>query len=148
MLPSHTIQRCVTLGPNTSVAEALRRLRQSDASFVVVEENSEYAVLAERDLARSVPNAGWDLKVSHATRQEYLESIAVRSICQLTPETASPRATAAAATDKMRRRQLALLPVVAEGRVLGVIGMFGFVDTILRRLVARAAPSSPLAVAA
>ena len=135
MLVRHKMQRCVTVHPETSVAAAQRLLRSRGAAFLVVQDRQQlYGVIVESDLSRALPSGSWALRASPARRAEFIESVSVGPLCRMTGETATTQTTVAEAVALMRRHQLCALPVVAGGQVIGVVGMFGFVDTILSQL--------------
>lgn len=101
----------LTFSPETAIADAARRMIEQDASAaVVIDDGALVGVVSERDLVRAIPDgcsAGTPVS-DQMTRQV---------------TTASPRTTVPEAMAIMIEGRFRHLPVVEQGRVLGIVSM-------------------------
>jgi len=103
----------VTVGPDDSVLEALRRMAEGGVGAVLVMEAGGLAgILTERDYARKVVLQG---RASATT--------AVRTIMTSPVRTVSPGQRASECMELMTEHRFRHLPVVDDGVVLGVVSI-------------------------
>jgi len=101
----------LTVPPEATLADAARRMIARDAGAAVVMEGGELVgVISERDLMRAIPDA-CDPDTPVADRM-------TRHVMTGTPSTGIGEAMAIMIEGRFRH-----LPVVEEGRVLGVVSM-------------------------
>ena len=106
----------VTLRPETTAEEALglsrwKRIRH----FPVVEDGRLVGVVSDRDLRSATPVLG------DPGRAAALKEIRVSQTMTREPVTANPRDPIELAANVMRERRIGCLPVVEEGRLVGII---------------------------
>lgn len=106
----------VTLGPDTTAEEALglsrsKRIRH----FPVVENGALVGVVSDRDLRSATPVLG------DPGRAAALKEILVSGVMNREPITADPRDPIELAANVMRERRIGCLPVVEDGRLVGII---------------------------
>ncbi len=101
-----------TVGPETSVYDALRMMSDKDVGALLVMENDKMVgIVSERDYARKVVLLG---KTSHSTK--------VSEIMSGTLFTIHPDQTVEEAMELMNNKRIRHLPVVDDGgRLIGVI---------------------------
>lgn len=96
-----------TISPREPVDAALRRMRQARMRHLVVQDGQRIVgVLSDRD----IPPAG-------STRQV----AAVEDVMSRAPLTCSPETTLRKAANLLRGRMIGCLPVVEEGRIVGIV---------------------------
>jgi len=96
-----------TISPRESVDAALRRMRQAQMRHLIVQDGQKIlGVLSDRD----IPPAG-------STRQV----AAVEDVMSRAPMTCSPETTLRKAANFLRGRTIGCLPVVQEGRIVGIV---------------------------
>ncbi|CAN5747433.1 acetoin utilization AcuB family protein [soil metagenome] len=106
----------VTLAPETTAAEALAASRgKGIRHFPVIEEGKLVGILSDRDLRLATPALG------DADRAAALESIRVSSVMEREMITAHPRDPIEQAANFMRAKRIGCLPVVDDGRLVGII---------------------------
>ena len=112
-----------TITPEDSVYNALRLMARVDIGAVLVMENEELiGILSERDYARKVILFG---KTSKETK--------VSEIMTTDLVTVHPMETLEECMDKLSKYQVRHLPVVDEGKVIGVISIGDVVNLIIHK---------------
>jgi CBS domain-containing protein len=110
-----------SISPHATVYQALEKLAEKNVGALVVMEGTELVgILSERDYVRKVILKGFSskqLKVS-----EIMSSPAV---------TVSPKATIDECMQRMTERRCRHLPVVEEGRLVGVVSIGDLVNWII-----------------
>jgi CBS domain-containing protein len=101
----------LAVSPDTTIADAARRMIARETGAAVVMEGGDLVgVISERDLMRAIPDAcSPDTPVSDRM---------TRRVTTTAPTTTVPEALATMIEGRFRH-----LPVVAEGRVLGIVSM-------------------------
>lgn len=101
----------LTVSPDTTIADAARRMiaRETGAA-VVIEDGDLVGVISERDLMRAIPDA-CDPETPVSERMS-------RHVMTASPGTSVPEAMAIMIEGRFRH-----LPVVEGGRVLGMVSM-------------------------
>ncbi len=109
---SEQILRC--LGPDASALEAATSMTEHDISaiMIVADEDRLIGIVTERDITRRIVAAGRD---PGETR--------LAEIMTENPETVAPSGSASYALRLMQARKCRHLPVVDEGRVVGVVSL-------------------------
>jgi CBS domain-containing protein len=107
-------RKVVTTRPDTSVAEAVSRLRAEGIGAMVVLSTSGRldGIISERDVVRGLARHGravLDLKVAH---------LMTRSVA-----TCSPKDSVKAVMAVMTERRVRHLPVVEAGKLLGIVSI-------------------------
>ncbi|MBL6929392.1 MAG: CBS domain-containing protein [Rhodospirillales bacterium] len=107
-------QRIHTLPPETAVFEAAKLMVNHDIGAVVItsEDGLMAGIVTERDLTRRVLAKGLDPK-----------SINVGEIMTRDPDTVGPSDSALEALEIMRIRRYRHLPVVEDGKVVGMVSV-------------------------
>ncbi len=111
-----------TVGPDQTVLDAIRILADKDiGALVVVEDGRPVGVFSERDYVRKVYIKG---KTSPTTLVREVMSTPVVSV--------SPDATVEQCMATMTARRIRHLPVVENGRLVGIVSIGDLVNTIIR----------------
>jgi CBS domain-containing protein len=101
------------LGPDASAQEAARLMAEHDISSVLVTQgDSLLGIVTERDLSRRV-----------VATDRLASKLTVSQIMTARPQTITPTATPAQALAIMERLRVRHLPVVDNGRALGVVSI-------------------------
>ena len=104
-----------TIGASQSAAEASEAMRQHDVHHLVVRSDGQLlGVVSDRDLGR----AGKDQLVSEVMTTD--------------PVSIEPTATVREAANKMRGRSIGCLPVVTDGKVVGIVTISDLLELIGR----------------
>lgn len=99
--------RVETISPRESASVALERMRRAGIRHLVVcDENGPVGVLSDRDVGG----------VGSLRRVESVEDVMSRPAVTATPDT-----TVREASNLLRGRTIGCLPVVADGRVVGIV---------------------------
>jgi CBS domain-containing protein len=103
----------VTLAANTPINNAARAMRDNDIGVVVVEQNGQLlGLVTDRDIVvRAVAS---DVNLSSTT----LESICSKDVTSVSPEQSDTDAV-----QLMRQKAIRRLPVVQNGKVVGIISL-------------------------
>ena len=110
-----------TVGPSDTVYDALRLMADKNIGAVLVVEGADIkGILSERDYARRVVLHG---KMSHAT--------SVAEIMTTTVICVDPAWTADRCMALMTEKRIRHLPIVENGRLVGVISIGDIVRTIV-----------------
>jgi CBS domain-containing protein/uncharacterized membrane protein YuzA (DUF378 family) len=97
--------------PSTTVAEAAKLLQSQDVgSLPVVQEGQLVGIVTDRDIVTRVVAEGRDPN-----------SLPVEEIATRSPDTASPEQDLDEALRLMARKQVRRLPVVEDGRLIGIL---------------------------
>ena len=112
----------LTVSPGTTLADAARRMiaRETGAA-VVFEDGGLVGVISERDLMRAIPDA--------CSPETPVSERMSRHVMTAAPETSVPEAMAIMIEGRFRH-----LPVVAGGRVLGIVSMRDLMSLTALRL--------------
>ncbi|WP_236239523.1 CBS domain-containing protein [Streptomyces sp. CC228A] len=115
---AHLVREVMTTGvavvrPDASLVEAARLMRTQDIGDVLVADGDLLVgVLTDRDITvRAVAEGADPLTVD------------ARAVCTPDPVCVSPDDAVSTAADLMRRHAVRRLPVVADGRPLGVVSL-------------------------
>ena len=110
-----------SVAPDTSVLDALRLMAERNVGALVVLDGTSIAgIVSERDYARKVILRG---RASHDTP--------VRDVMSAAVITVSPQQTVQDCMESMTEHRIRHLPVVADGRVVGVISIGDVVKAII-----------------
>jgi CBS domain-containing protein len=113
--------RVYSISPDATVYEALEKMAEHDiGALVVVDENVIVGVMSERDYARKVILAGRSSK-----------EIKVHEIMSSPAVTVSPNTTVDECMLRMTDKRCRHLPVVDEGKLLGVVSIGDLVHWII-----------------
>ncbi|MBT2385865.1 CBS domain-containing protein [Streptomyces sp. ISL-11] len=103
----------VTVGPQTSVVEVARRMREEDIGAVLVTEGDRLrGLVTDRDLVVRVLADGGDV-----------DGTSVHRACSEDPVSVSPDDDLDRAIKLMRERSVRRLPVVEDGRPVGIVSL-------------------------
>lgn len=106
----------VTLTPETTAKEALAASREKRIRhFPIVEDGRLVGILSDRDLRSATPAFG------DAARAAALEDIRVSSVMERDVLTARPQDPIEQAASTMREKSIGCLPVVEDGRLVGIL---------------------------
>lgn len=109
------------VAPDVLIFEGLRLLAEYEVGAMVVMENDQLVgVLSERDYTRKVALQGRN------SRDTCIGDIMTREVVTVTPQTSTHTCMALMSQNKIRH-----LPVVQEGKVLGMISMRDIMDDII-----------------
>jgi CBS domain-containing protein len=106
--------RVVTIRPDAAVAEAVDRLNRERIGAIVVSEDGKGVdgILSERDIVIALAEDGGDLL-----------SRPVGDIMTRTVITCDPSATVEELMAEMTNRRIRHFPVVADGRLIGIVSI-------------------------
>ena len=114
-----------TVAPDTSVFEALERMARHDiGALVVVQEGDVVGMFSERDYARKVILQG---RASRETR--------VRDIMTSEVLTVEPSRTTGDCMQLMTDRRVRHLPVLEDGRLVGLVSIGDVVKAVMAEQV-------------
>ncbi len=116
-----------TLGPEGNLAEVSDLMRERTIRHVpiVSPEGELVGLVTHRDLLARAFGGGEDLPRS--IRRPYLESMPVTDIMVTLVETAAPDAELSEAACQMLSRRHGCLPILEEGRIIGILTSSDFV---------------------
>jgi CBS domain-containing protein len=110
-----------SIKPNASVCQALELMAEKDIGFLVVmEANKIVGALSERDYARKIRRAG---QLSDKT---LVSEIMSKAVYTLTTQSTFEEAMALMSSKRIRH-----IPILEEGKVLGVISMRDVVQAFM-----------------
>jgi CBS domain-containing protein len=109
----------VTLPPETTVMAAARQMRSRNASAVLVTEGEGelLGIFTERDAIRRVVAEGLDPSMT-----------TLADVMTDNPDTVTPRDNAGKAVRLMRAQQCRHVPIVENGKAVGMVSRGRFVD--------------------
>ncbi len=103
----------ITLGANTPLVEAARAMRDNDIGVVVVENNGQLlGLVTDRDIV-----------VRAIADNKDVSSTNLQSICSKDVTTVSPDQSDTDAVQLMRQKSIRRLPVVQNGKVVGILSI-------------------------
>ena len=105
---------------------------------VVDQDGRLVGIVSHRDLLRASISS-IETRVAAAEKRQHLASVTVREVMQAQVQTISPDAPVQEAAKLMRERKIGCLPVVTDGRLIGII-----TESDLLRIVAQLQPEEPL----
>ena len=123
--------RPLTIGPGATLAEAKSTMeRYWIRHLLVVEGNALLGMFSDRDLrAASLPAAA---EFAPAAREARLEQVAVHDAMTRDPQTVRSDATLQEVARMMLEGRLGALPVVDDGRLVGIITETDILRAFLR----------------
>lgn len=132
----------VTIGPNQSIGTALAKMRRGNfRRLVVVEDGELVGILTDRDL-RLAMNSPYVLR--EGWYDSYLmEHIEVRSCMTKNPATISPEKGLVDAVELLQSQKFGGMPVVENGKLVGILTETDLLNCLLSLLRAQAEPASP-----
>jgi acetoin utilization protein AcuB len=120
-------QKVLTLGPEASAFEALRLCREGRIRHIpVVKDERLVGIISDRDLRDASPPLGDPERVS-TMKEIRLEDVMTRKVI-----TTHPEDTIVHAAREMYERKIESLPVVDEGKLLGIVTS----SDVMRALIA------------
>jgi acetoin utilization protein AcuB len=120
-------QKVLTLGPEASAFEALRLCRERRIRHIpVVKDERLVGIISDRDLRDASPPLGDPERVS-TMKEIRLEDVMTRKVI-----TTHPEDTIVHAAREMYERKIESLPVVDEGKLLGIVTS----SDVMRALIA------------
>ena len=112
----------LAVSPDTTIGDVARRLIERETSAaVVIEDGALVGVISERDLIRAIPDCCRPDTPVHQSMTRHVM-------------TASPRTSVPEAMAIMTEGHFRHLPIVEEGRVLGIVSMLDLMSWISLRL--------------
>jgi CBS domain-containing protein len=103
----------VTIGSRQTVMEAAQMMRDYDIGDVIVTDGSTpMGIITDRDVVIRALAEGRDISVTE-----------VGDVCSRDISTVSPNDTTDIAVGLMRSRAIRRLPVVSNGRIVGIVGI-------------------------
>ena len=110
-----------TIGPEASVFEAVQSMAQKNiGALLVVEHDKVVGVITERDYARKI------VLMARASRETKLRNIMTRPVMYVRPQHTSEECMALMTENRLRH-----LPVLEEGRLIGLISIGDLVKNII-----------------
>lgn len=106
----------ITLGPDSSVAEALRLCWDKEIRHVLIVENEELVgIVSDRDLTEASPAA------DDPNREETMRNIPVKDVMSRDVVKAHPQDPTGYAAKEMYEKKLDALPVMDDQELLGIV---------------------------
>lgn len=106
-------QDLFVLGPESSVAEAVAMMTERHIGAVMVARDGRLAgIFTERDVVTRIVHAGRDARTTQLS-----------AVMTAQPETIAPDETAGEALELMVRRGCRHLPIVDQGRIVGMVSI-------------------------
>lgn len=131
----------VTLGPDTTAAEALAASREKRVRhFPVVEDGALVGLVSDRDLRSATPALG------DPDRAGALQEIKVSEVMAREVKTTHPQDPIEQAANVMRERKIGCLPVVENGRLVGILTASDVMEALVY-LVGAHEPGSRMEIA-
>jgi acetoin utilization protein AcuB len=122
-----------TVGPDNSVPEAVAIMEEHKVRWLpVVKEGRLVGVLSEGDIAKAMPSKATSLAAGEVLY--LLEKLKVSQVMSPDPIIVAPDALLEEAALLMRDHKVEMLPVVEDGRVVGVITDGVMFDTLIEML--------------
>ncbi len=109
-----------TIGPNDTLFDAVTRMVDMKIGAVLVVENNVIrGIISERDYLRFVASEG------HSARETPIHTLMTRKVIYVTPET-----TLEAVMAVMTKARIRHIPVMSEGRLMGLVSIGDLVKQI------------------
>ena len=108
----------ITIPTDTSVPDALRLMRERKVRRLPVVDHDLVGIITMGDIVRNAPVTGEDADTE--TRLLLTEKC-VRDVATYDPITINPSATIQEAAERMLEYQVSGLPVIRNGKVIGII---------------------------
>jgi len=122
-----------TVTPETSLTETMAVMRTHAVRHLPVVENGKVVgVVSNSDIAKASPSSATSLSSSELTY--LLSKLKISSIMTKHPFTISPDALLEEAAVMMRDHKIEMLPVVADGKLVGVITESTILDAFIELL--------------
>jgi CBS domain-containing protein len=103
----------ITLAANTPIVEAARAMRDNDIGVVVVENNGQLlGLVTDRDIV-----------IRAIAENRNLSNTTLESICSKDVTSVSPDQSDTDAVQLMRQKSIRRLPVVQNGKVVGILSL-------------------------
>jgi CBS domain-containing protein len=110
-----------SITPDTSVFEALERMAEHNVgALIVVDRDDVVGILSERDYARKV------ILLGRASRDTLVREVMTSDVITVDPDT-----TVGQCMQLMTARRIRHLPVLQDGRLMGVISIGDVVKSIM-----------------
>ena len=110
-----------TIGPEASVFEAVQSMAQKNiGALLIVEHDQVVGMITERDYARKI------VLMARASRETKLRDIMTRPVMYVRPQHTSEECMALMTENRLRH-----LPVLEEGRLIGLISIGDLVKNII-----------------
>lgn len=117
-------QRIHAMSPDKTVREAVRTMsEQRIGAVVIVQDDRLIGIFTERDLSARVVAPGLDP-----------DSVRLSDVMTRNPDTLGPDDTAMAALQKMRARGFRHLPVLMDGKVVGMVSVRDLYNAVQQQL--------------
>lgn len=114
-------QTTFSVSPNDSVFKALQLMAEKDISAVVVHDGAQaQGIFTERDLLRKV------ILKNRSPRETKISELMSRDVITVGPSTSLETCM-----ELMHEHRIRHLPIVEEGRLVGMVSMRDVVDAIL-----------------
>jgi acetoin utilization protein AcuB len=120
----------VSISPETSLAEARELFaRHRIRRLPVVRDETLLGIVSPGDIEKVMPSI---LDSESSQEVEYLSATTpISAVMTASPITVSPEAALLEAVEKMRRNKIDGLPVVEDGRLVGIISITNVLDAFL-----------------
>lgn len=103
----------ITIGSHGTLMDAAQLMRDHDIGDVIIADDSTpMGIITDRDIVIRAIAEGRDIDATE-----------VRDVCSRDIATVSPDDTADSAVSLMRRRAIRRVPVVSDGRIIGIVGL-------------------------
>ncbi len=136
--------KLVTVGPKTTLPQAMRLAAERRVRHLpVVEDGELIGIVSDRDLKQAMASPATSLGVHELNY--LLNRLAVAEIMTRAVITTSPTAPVEDAARLMLQEKISALPVLEEGRLVGIVTETDLLQLLVRALGA-GTPSSRLAV--
>lgn len=117
-------QRIHAMSPDKTVRDAARTMsEQRIGAVVIVQDDRLIGIFTERDLSSRVVAPGLDP-----------DSVRLSDVMTRNPDTLGPDDTAMAALQKMRARGFRHLPVLMDGKVVGMVSVRDLYNAVQQQL--------------
>ena len=109
----------ITITPSESCQKALLMMQSAGINHLpVIERNRLVGILTERDIHRRAPEIRRATEIG--SQKRLLSLVNVGGVMTYAPATVSPRASLRDAIDVMLQRRIGCLPVLRNGRLVGI----------------------------
>ncbi|MBE0586230.1 MAG: CBS domain-containing protein [Desulfofustis sp.] len=120
----------ISISPETSLADARELfVRHRIRRLPVVRDDTLLGIVSPGDIEKVMPSI---LDSESSQEMEYLSTTTpISAVMTASPITVSPEAALLEAVEKMRRNKIDGLPVVQDGRLVGIISITNVLDAFL-----------------